>query len=123
MHLTFTRTRKRISRTPDLCQLKVFLQDLSGVGIGGQGPAGVLQLPQIVGNPACGSIVISLHENSSAFESDFRIYDLAGRIVLSRRLIVQPGSETRLDCSALPAGVYMISFGEGIPPDRFVLLK
>lgn len=102
---------------------EIYVQDLSGVGIGGQEPSGVLQLPRIVENPARGSIVISLNENSSAFDSDIRIYDLTGRIVLSRRLLIQPGLETRLDCSILPAGIYMISFGEGTPPGRFVLLK
>ena len=102
---------------------EIYVQDLSGVGIGGQEPSGVLQLPGIVENPVRGSIVISLNENSSAFDSDIRIYDLAGRIVLSRRLLIHPGVETRLDCSILPAGVYMISFGEGTPPGRFVLLK
>ncbi len=102
---------------------EIYVQDLSAVGIGSGGPAAMQQQPRIVENPVRGSMVISLHENSSAFESDIRIYDLAGRIVLSTRILVQPGVETRLDCSILPAGIYMISFGEGTPPGRFVLLR
>ncbi len=102
---------------------EIYVHDLAGMGVGGQGPSGIIPLPCIVENPVRGSLVFSLHENSSTFESDIRIYDLAGRIILSRRLLVQPGVESRLDCSILPAGVYMISFGEGTPPCRFVLLK
>ncbi len=102
---------------------EIYVHDLSGLGVGGQGPAVTIPLPCIMENPVRGSMVISLQENGSTFDSDIRIYDLAGRIVLSRQLTVHPGVETRLDCSMLPAGVYMISFGEGTPPGRFVLLK
>ena len=102
---------------------EIYFQDLSSVGIGGHGSAGMLQIPRIALNPVRDIMVLSLDENSSVFESDIHIYDLTGRIVLSRRLLVQPGADNLLDCSILPAGIYMISFGEGMPPGRFVLLK
>jgi hypothetical protein len=102
---------------------EIYASDLTGTGIGSQGSQGVLSQPCIVQNPVRGSMIIALPENTSPFESDILVHDVSGRTVLSSRITLQPGAETLLDFSALPAGVYMISFGEGLPPCRFVLLK
>ncbi len=102
---------------------EIYASDLSGMGMGGHDPAGVPAVPIIVRNPVRESMLISLPQNSSAFDSFVRIYDLSGRMVQDNRLNLQPGSETSLDCSMLPSGIYIISFMEGAPPARFVLLK
>lgn len=102
---------------------EIYTRDLSGLGIDRQGFEGMVQLPYIVENPVRESMIISLPENSPAFESAICIYDLTGRIVCSRHVAIRAGVESRLDCSMLPAGIYMLSFREGTPPVRFVLLK
>jgi len=101
---------------------EIYVHDFTGLGTGGQEPPDVQVLPCIVENPVRGSMIVSLQETRSTFESDIRIYDLTGRLVLASRLTVMPGVEARLDCSMLPSGIYMISFRDGAPPVRFVLL-
>ncbi len=102
---------------------EIYVHDLSGLGTGGQESPGIKVLPRIVENPVRGSLVLSLPGSGTPFESDIRIYDLSGRNVYGRRVSIQAGVETRLDCSMLPAGVYMLTFMEGTPSSRFVLLK
>ena len=102
---------------------EIYVHDLSGLGTVGQESSEISTLPRIVENPIRGSLVFSLPVSEMPFESDIRIYDLSGRNVFRRHVSIQAGVETRLDCSMLPAGVYMLTFMEGTPSRRFVLLK
>lgn len=102
---------------------EIFLHDLAELGTGEQGQPGGQVHPGVSVNPVRGSLQVSLEAGGLGFDSEAVIYDLAGRAVLSSRISLQPGCTAGIDCSPLPSGVYMIDFGQGSPPDRFLLLK
>ncbi|SHI91508.1 hypothetical protein SAMN02745146_1901 [Hymenobacter daecheongensis DSM 21074] len=60
-------------------------------------------------NPTLGMVTIELPKTWNSLNQPVRLTDLSGRVVLQTRL----GAAGQLDLRALPAGIYMLTVGEG----------
>jgi hypothetical protein len=101
----------------------VFCQDLAELGIGGGVQEATAPCPFVAANPVRGNLAVALASGGPDYTATLRIYDIAGRAVMENDLHLPAGSTASIDCSRLPPGVYMVHFGQGIPPDRFILVR
>lgn len=102
---------------------EIFYQEFLELGVGGSGGEGPLVSPFVTVNPVHGALMLSVGAGAPDRVYRISIYDLAGRAVVREELEIRGGGTASLDCSGLPPGFYMIDFGGGFAPGRFLLLE
>lgn len=102
---------------------EIYCLDMAELGVGSTSGAETVPCPFVAANPVRGDLTVALRAHDPGYASTVRIYDMAGRVVMEEYLEIQAGSESSLDCSGLPPAVYVVQFGRGVPPGRFILLR
>ena len=89
---------------------------------GVEGSAGMPAMPVISRNPVGDAVSLSLSPESGPFTGAIQVFDLAGRMVLTRKLSLEPGTTAFIDLRGLPSGVYAVRTGDGGVVGRFTLI-
>jgi hypothetical protein len=79
--------------------------------------------PVIAVNPVRGTLILSMPVDGSQFSGGVNVFDIAGRLVVSRNVTLSPGQTLSVDCSSLPSGVYMLVTRDGTNCGRFTVIR
>lgn len=79
--------------------------------------------PAICRNPVHSELVLSMPEGGAPFSGGVNVFDLTGRLVVSRTVTMNPGESLSIDCSGLPSGVYMLVTTGGMNCGRFTVIR
>lgn len=91
----------------------------TGVGQS-QGPS---PTPQVSRNPVHGSLMLAMPEGGGSFTGGVDVFDLAGRLVVSRNITIAPGENLSVDCGTLPSGIYMLVTTDGVSCGKFTVIR
>jgi len=79
--------------------------------------------PAIAVNPVRRTLILSMPADGGSFSGGVNVFDITGRLVVSRSVTLSPGETLPVDCSSLPSGVYMLTTTDGGNCGRFTVIR
>jgi len=79
--------------------------------------------PAIAVNPVRRTLILSMPADGGSFSGGVNVFDITGRLVVSRSVTLNPGETLPVDCSSLPSGVYMLTTTDGGNCGRFTVIR
>lgn len=79
-------------------------------------------VPLVAVNPVRGDLHLTVAAEGGSFTGTVNVFDLSGRLVVSRSVTIHPGQTVQVASGRLPSGVYMVGTGDGRVCGRFTVL-